>query len=87
MFDCIRDGDLYDHTYSTCCLENKVLIESLGRVDAILWAMRSHPIHAGVQEQACAALYRLAVDAGLSCFSRYACDGFSALSIFVYSKK
>ncbi len=41
--------------------DNKVTAAELGAIEAVLDAMRAHRQHAGVQEEACAALWGLAV--------------------------
>ena len=57
---------------------NKVGIASLGGIDAIIKAMSTHMDNSGVQENACGALWNLAVNDGL----RLSCSPLSFYSSF-----
>jgi len=43
--------------------DNQAQIAGLGGIEALVTAMKEHPAHAGVQEEACATLRNLTVNA------------------------
>jgi hypothetical protein len=45
-----------------CLIANRVMIASLGGIEAIIAVMSAHKDHSGVQEKACGALSNLAVN-------------------------
>ena len=58
------------HLFLSSYVENQVKIASLGGIEAIVSAMKTHSGHEGVQEKGCMALVNLSANAGvlsLSC--------------------
>ncbi len=71
---------------TTCDIDNKVKIASLGGIEAIIKAMSTHKDHIGVQVNACRALWNLAANNNGVCFSFFFCrrlGGFLS-SIFLF---
>ena len=70
----MRSGNVLDNPFRSMllfislCTANKVKIASLGGIEAIIKAMSTHKDHSGIQQQACCALWDLALNEGSAFF-------------------